>query len=827
MIWPIIYPLIFVCCCMDTAAYAFTDSNLPLNEQYAISRAIGEGQQEYYIKAVNMGSLLENKAQDFTVQLHDDAGLDIRHQGHHIRMRLVYFGYDRDAQQLPPAHPQYSANQITFDHGRVKQWFINGPMGLQQGFTIGKRSKYMTARNFTLGLNVDSDLRLSVDRDEHGVSFVNEDGITVFKYSGLMVVDARQRQLPAYMKISKNKIRIVVDDRNAVYPVTVDPIFQQAKLTASDGAAGDIFAQSVAIDGNTIVIGAPEHKNGSALRQGIVYVFENISNHWTQTAKLTAHDGQYGDRLGKAVAIDGDVIVAGAPGYGGQGAAYIFVKPSAGWTNMTDTAKLTHFIGRIGDWFGNSVDIENDTVVVGAMNHDVSGKNEQGVACIFVKSTSGWLNTTEDRILKAENGEDEEHFGRSVAIDNNTIIVGSDAHAPGGQPYQGAVYVFEKPSSGWPGPSSAYLTQTAKLMASDGAEYDYLGYSVKISSDTIVAGAASQSLAHSHQGAAYIFTKSGAHWIDANETAKLTATDAMNNDNFGHFVAIDGDTIVVGAPYHNRTDIGPDGLPYYIPDMGTLYAFSMPSGGWHDMQTVATMISSDGGNNDHLGWSTAISGKTVVAGAPDHNISGNDDQGAAYVFRLKKKSPWLMFVSAITSHVGYVVAGNKRVNAPDPSDNTTRYKKYIGTMTLGYGNTMIPHFNESTDSFCTLWMPVNGNIGPLTCSPEVLNYDATEIDGNAKLRYKGLIHFQPTGTCNKSLNTCSVADGASGSETQWWWTWNGTSWDPLPGTPWTGALDGFGNTYNFNLPKVLSGGDTVSGNLIRTMSWKLWLMPAH
>ena len=812
-------------------------TGLTLGEQYAISKALGEHEHAFHASPKEDRVSFINNSQKFMAMFSPVGDMNIVWQQHHITMRFTAVEYgEKTVWQPGSIHIEHAANRIVYDQGPVKQWFVNGPMGLQQGFTINKRPGKNKTGKLVLTLNVNSDLQPRPAAASRGVDFVTTDEEVVLQYTGLMVVDADTKQLPAHIETHRNQIDIVVDDRKAVYPVIVDPIFQQAKLTASDGAGGadlggDWFGYSIAVDGNTIVVGAPEHDekiNASTYHifQGTAYVFEKSGGSWTEVKRLRAFGGKSYERFGKSVAIDKDVIVVGATITDSHGSAYIFVKSQNGWP-ILETAKLTSWFGGTNDWFGYSVAIEGDTVVVGSMQHDVSGKTDQGEACVFVRPAGGWIDMTKESCtLRASDGKADEFFGRFVSISNNTIIVGSDAHGTGDSAYQGAVYVYEKPDTGWV--THTVLTEQAKLMASDGAEYDHLGYSVAIDGNTIVAGAPGfHSTGKTNLGAAYVFVKSGTHWIDMEETAEFRAADGMEDDFFGHAVAIDGNTIVIGSPYHNRTDKDPTGLPYYIPDMGAVYTFSRPSGGWHDLQTKAAMISSDGRANDHLGKSVAISGSTIIAGAPDQDLSGKTDQGAAYVFHFKKKNAWPMFISAVTSHVGHVVAGNTRVNAPDPSDQNTKYTKFIGTMTLEYGNTIYPHFDKKKDSFCTLWMPVNGDVGQLTCSPEILSYDETEEDGTGgKYRFRGSINFQPTGSCKRSTNTCRVADGASGSETQWWWTWYNGSWEPLAGTPWTGTLDGFGNTYDFGMTEVLSGGETIGGTVGRTLRWTLWLMPA-
>ena len=177
---------------------------------------------------------------------------------------------------------------------------------------------------------------------------------------------------------------------------------QIAKLTASDGAAYDRFGCYVAISGDTAVIGAYEDDMGSNTDQGSVYLFVKPESGWadmTQTAKLTASDGAAGDYFGISVGISSDRVVVGARyndigSNADQGSAYIFIKPAEGWTNMTQSAKLTASDGAAQDRFGNSAVIDGDTVVVGAYLNDIGSNADQGSAYVFTMYVNTTTSTT-------------------------------------------------------------------------------------------------------------------------------------------------------------------------------------------------------------------------------------------------------------------------------------------------------------------------------------------------------------------------------------------------------------------------------------------------
>jgi hypothetical protein len=351
----------------------------------------------------------------------------------------------------------------------------------------------------------------------------------------------------------------------AQYPITIDPWIQQAKLTASDGGFNDQFGASVSISGDTIVVGARYDDSYSA------YVFEKPGGGWsdmTQTAKLTASDGASNDQFGHSVAISGDTVVVGARAHDGfKGSAYIFEKPGGGWSDMTQTAKLTASDGAPSDVFGHSVAISGDTVVVGADGDNVTYV-DQGSAYVFEKPVAGWSDMTQTAKLTASDGTAYDEFGVFVVVSGDTVVVGADGDNVTYMD-QGSAYVFEKPVAGW-----SDMTQTAKLTASDGAQDDYFGNSVAISEDTVVVGAYGvdktiNEVTYFDVGQSYVFDKPVGGWSDMTQTAKLTASDGAAIDDFGYSVAISGNNVVVGAWGYDDNGLSSSGSAYVFEKPGT------------------------------------------------------------------------------------------------------------------------------------------------------------------------------------------------------------------------------------------------------------------
>lgn len=336
----------------------------------------------------------------------------------------------------------------------------------------------------------------------------------------------------------------------------VDDVWsEQAKLTVHTGAERDGFGISTAIDQDTIVVGA--FHDPTVLGTGAAYVFvrndngtsiDQTDDSWIQQARLTASDASVYDRFGRSVAIQGDTIVVGADFedcrasiYANCGSAYVFVRDDSGtphdllddaWTQL---AKLTPNTRNVLDSFGANVDIDGDTIVVGSQHRYVWGTSS---AYAFVRDDNGTPNSLVDDSWSQQaklNGSSQtpgDLFSQTVSIEGNTVVLGAPLDDDAGDG-AGAAYVFQRGGTNW--------FEQAKLTGNDTSAVDIFGFDVDIDDGTIVVGAHSDDAG---AGAIYVFSQVGATWIQAQ---KLIASDRQPDDQLGHSVAIDGDTIVAGA----------------------------------------------------------------------------------------------------------------------------------------------------------------------------------------------------------------------------------------------------------------------------------------
>jgi len=598
-------------------------TRLPVAALAPVSRALGQDDPSYRAQRSAGALIAVNAAQRLRAQF-ERGTVVVSTGGLSLGLRLRAYGYGAADQQLAAVAPRVAADRVVYGHTGVTEWYANGPLGLEQGFTVSATPAGPKAGALTLAMAMSGDMRARLSRGGDGVVFTGAGGSLA--YSGLVATDARGRDLRAWIEVRGSELLLRIAAAGAAYPIRIDPLIQQATLTAADGAEFDELGTSVAISGPTIVVGAPSATIGSNFDQGAAYVFVRPGSTWadaTQAAKLTASDAASGDRFASSVAISGNTIVVGAPdaavaGNFDQGAAYVFVRPGSTWADETQTAKLTTSDAASFDLVGTSVAIAGNTIVAGAPGAAVGGGDPgQGATDVFVKPASGWADESQTATLTASDGVPEDTLGQSVAIDGDTIVAGAPAPPVTFTPHHGAAYVFVEPRSGW-----ADATQTAKLTASDGAEGDNYGFAIAVSGSTIVVGAPDANILPFNfgDGAAYVFVEPRSGWADATQTAKLTHSDGGNATVFGISVGISGDTVVAGA------GLATVGANF---DQGAAYVFVRPGSGWADATQTAKLTAADGAAGDQFGTAVAISGNTAAVGAPGATASGNFLQGAA------------------------------------------------------------------------------------------------------------------------------------------------------------------------------------------------------
>ncbi|HRI69286.1 MAG TPA: cadherin-like beta sandwich domain-containing protein [Polyangium sp.] len=439
--------------------------------------------------------------------------------------------------------------------------------------------------------------------------------------------------------------------------------------------SGDLFVVGAnSEDSSATGINGDESLNDRGA-SGAAYVYTRDGKTWKKEAYIKASNTDFNDQFGTSVAIDGNTLVVGAPGEDsrsnaingmqndesspGSGAVYVFVRDATGkWSQQ---AYIKPSNTGDNDQFGSAVAISGDIIVVGAPGEDsnatgVDGdqtnnmKFDSGAAYVFVRFGSTWQ---QQAYLKSSNPDSTDQFGASVAIWGETIAVGAtdeDSNTTGINPQtnesafeSGAVYVFTRSIDKW--------TQQAFIKASNAAGGDRFGSSVALEDNVLVVGARNEDSGAigvggnqedntlTDSGAVYVFTRMGITWT---QDAYIKASNTDFNDNFGAAVSVSGNTLVVGAFGENASGVGLNSPEQsnMDTDSGAAYLFTRGQDGWAQIGYLKSLNSDPG---DEFAERVSVSGSTLVCGTSleDSGFGGiganpydesASDSGAVFVY---------------------------------------------------------------------------------------------------------------------------------------------------------------------------------------------------
>ncbi len=388
------------------------------------------------------------------------------------------------------------------------------------------------------------------------------------------------------------------------------------KLLASDGELADYMGRAIAIDSDTAILGA-YGDDDLGNESGAAYIFtRDASGVWSMQQKLSASDGAADDRFGWTVAIDGDTAVVGRESWDffapPPGAAYVFTRDASGvWSEQQ---KLTAYDGAAGDYYGESVAISGNTIVVGARGDDDLGDNS-GSVYIYTNDGSGvWALQQK---LNVTGQTENDLFGSEVELDGDTAVIAAYGYDYSGTiSNSGAAYVFTRDTAGiW--------SEQQMLTPDDNASNKGFAGAVALSGDNAAIGAWGDDATLVNGGAVYLYSRDGSgNW---SQQQKLSASDMETGDYFGFSVAIEGDRLIAGAG--GADDNGTDaGAVYFFSDDGT--------GVWSEQRKL---LASDGLDYDYLAYAVQgvdLSGNTVVAGAQLDDTLLGANTGSGYVFDI-------------------------------------------------------------------------------------------------------------------------------------------------------------------------------------------------
>lgn len=392
------------------------------------------------------------------------------------------------------------------------------------------------------------------------------------------------------------------------------------KIFAADGGADDQFGYSMAVSGDTLVVGAPV--------RSAVYIYVWNGTQWAQQAKLTTP----GDiRFGASLAIQGDNLLVGAAWetitQPAQGSVYYFTRSGGVWTQQQRI--IPAFVGA-GHRFGTSIAMDGNTIIVGVPDTNNFGGVPYGSVDIFVRTGNTWVQQGDAMVsFGGLSNECEREFGRSVTIKGDTVAIscpraGTSPPNPDPNHNHGAVYIYKRDGTG------SWFAQLI-LRPADNKYNDYFGSGIAFAQDgSLIVGAKGAGPVGARTGAVYTFSGSDTNWVQAQ---KIFPSDMVVNGEFGNNLTVNGEQMMVSTVAGNTEPIF---------GRGFAYTFQRSGGAWTE---AAKLFDPDAVPDDQFGISLAISGDRFFAGAANARVNSNNHQGQVYAFTAPSAIPDLQAVS--------------------------------------------------------------------------------------------------------------------------------------------------------------------------------------
>jgi len=554
--------------------------------------------------------------------------------------------------------PVRHGDRIEYRHGEIVEWYLNRRDGLEQGFDVAERPLADQEGELALELDLGEGLRAAaVDADRVRLEGLGSDA--AFSLSKLFTLDANGKALPSRFELRGEALTIVVDDSDATYPITVDPLVvnESAQLVVDGHVPGGLFGRSMDVSGLRAVVGAP----GGSNHGGAAYVFFRGVNGWELESKIIDSLSQPQAGFGRSVALSGSNLAIGANGvdlYGVDAGAVVMYEHGAnGWARgpVLKASSPEYWAG-----FGWDVELFGSKLFVGSPFRNEGGQ-DAGAVHVFEKSGSAWQET---QLLSSPVASDSSNFGRGLALSNGVLAVAAPYHSWGLGSYGGVFLYSEDMNGTW------QVDQNLGVFGAEefGADMDFAG-------DRLAVGAPASDAGGDGRGAVYHFEEVGNSWQIV-ETLQGT----VDQGGFGRAVALDGipfsgmrlligepgnhtaatragaahvflydtnsgwaleDTLLPGSPEsfgHFGEEIVLVGTSAFVASAanpapaiasGKVELFQRSGSNW---AADGVWESRDEDEDDYAGYSVAIDGLYAVVG-----VLGDDDTavfgGAAYVFR--------------------------------------------------------------------------------------------------------------------------------------------------------------------------------------------------
>jgi hypothetical protein len=625
-------------------------SRLPLTAQGPVSRALAAGAPAYRISGSRGAFKAVNPTQHLRARF-DRSGVHVSAGATQLGLSVRDVGYGASLRAVGAVAPHMSSGRVVYAHKGLSEWYSNGALGVEQGFTVQRAPKGQPTGPLTLSMALSGDAHVALATNLQSLTLAHAGGPTLH-YAGLAVSDASGHALRSWLQTSGGRLLLRVDTRDARYPLRIDPFIQQGeKLTGSgeteEGELG--FSVALSSDGNTALVGGYQDNEG----HGAAWVFTRSGNTWTQQgSKLTGSGESGAGEFGANVALSANgntALIGGIGDNSDHGAAWVFTRSGSTWTQQG--SKLTGSGESGAGEFGSSVALasEGNTALIGGSQDN----GEVGAAWVFTRSGSTW--TQQGSKLTGSGESEAGEFGTSVALssEGNTALVGG----PSDNASVGAAWVFTRSGSTW-------TQQGSKLTGSGESGEGEFGSSAALSSDgnTALIGGLGD---NSHVGAAWVFTRSGSTWTQ--QGSKLTGSGESGSGRFGSSVALasEGNTALIGGPRDNSSQ-------------GAVWAFTRSGSAW--TQQGSKLTGSGESGSGRFGSSVALSSEanTALIGGPHDD--GNEGAAWAFVSRvIPETAPHGNWVGTY-GHDGYDLAAwnnsSDLVDTPKVSVSLTHGTRY-------------------------------------------------------------------------------------------------------------------------------------------------------
>lgn len=599
--------------------------------------------------------------------------------------------------------PVISGNRVEYKRGQITEWFVNKEEGFEHGYTI---QSPLTGNAGSGRLEIEASLtglRAEADpSNESDLQFKTFAGKTVMNYKGLKVTDSSGRELVASMSPTYTGIRFIIEAVDAEYPVTIDPLLTGANdegnlANAVPDAVDYSFGRVVALSGNTAVVGAPDADTPAGYNAGNAYCFvRNNTGEWTFQQKLDAgmSAGSY-DYFGSSVSIDSDTIVVGAPDEdipyglsqnGDEGAAYIFTRSGSTWSysRRIDNGGGPYVTGNGYTYYPGGDSILGSADVASARTQAIYLQSEIGparsISTIRLQVSHSDGNVRRNFKIRMKHTS-KSNFNGSLAWESGftTVYSGNVTPPDSGPwilnitsfPYNGSDNLMVDFScNNWGGSpvgvqgslSGRLVTDenravgTGYLTSNNGTNVDPVGWSgtspfapranhvvpslwinpdpyanfgqsVAVDGDRIAVGAPGDESSAGTTGTVVLFLRNGSNW---QQDDRLIPSSGKNGGQFGSNLDIDGNTVIVGAPYEDTSDGA---------SAGAAYVYTRGASWTQQARLVAQLPGGvgSGSADDYFGEAVAIHGDQVIVGAPGEDEVDSvewweTDYGAAYVY---------------------------------------------------------------------------------------------------------------------------------------------------------------------------------------------------